>query len=162
MRTPTETYARLVRKDGSIFDGHVRISAPDPLDRTKGTIAAFSDVSRLREAERALAESERRYRTLVESVPDVIFSLDGAGRFTFVNSQVEKFLGYPVTEMIGAPLWRYAAPEYGTLAESVVRGPSDEIWDEELGFSILRRWKWVRIRCHRLATSMGKGWGSKA
>ena len=57
-RTESETYARLVRKDGSIFDGHVRISAPDPLDRTKGTIAVFSDVSKLREAEKAKAIAE--------------------------------------------------------------------------------------------------------
>jgi PAS domain S-box-containing protein len=147
----------MVRKDGSVFDGHVRISAPDPLDRTKGTIAAFSDVSKLRDAERALAESERRYRTLVESVPDVIFSLDSEGRFTFVNSQVEKFLGYTVTGMLGTPLWDYAEPEYHGLAESVVQVPSYEIWDEELGVLDSQGGrKWVRIRCQPSCDENGR------
>lgn len=159
-RTETETYAQLVRKDGSIFDGHVRISAPDPLDRTKGTIASFSDVSKLRQAEQALAESERRYRTLVESVPDVIFSLDATGCFTFVNAQAEKFLGYSVAKMIGTPLWDYAGPEYGKLAESVVQVSREEIWDEELGvLDSSGERKWVRIRCQSSCDEHGERLG---
>ena len=51
--TETESYAKFVRKDGSVFDGHVRISSPDPADPQKRTIAAFSDLSRLRHAEMA-------------------------------------------------------------------------------------------------------------
>lgn len=36
--TESESYAKLIRKNGSIFDGHIRISAPDPLDPTKGIL----------------------------------------------------------------------------------------------------------------------------
>lgn len=146
--TESESYAKLIRKDGSTFDGHVRISAPDPSDLKKGTIAAFSDISRIREAERALEESERRCRRLVEQVPDIIFSLDASGRFTFVSSQVEKFLGYPVSRMLGTCLQDYAVPENKSLAESLLQVRSDGIWEQEFGILDSEGVKrWVRIRC---------------
>jgi len=146
--TESETYTKLARKDGTVFDGHVRISAPDPYNRMKGTIAAFSDESRIKEAERALEKSERRYRTLVEQVPDVIFSLDSAGCFTFVNRQGEKFFHHLVGEMLGTPLWDYCDAEYAALAQSILRLVPEEIWDEEMGVhDAYGGKKWVRIRC---------------
>lgn len=146
--TESESYAKLIRKDGSTFDGHVRISAPDPSDLRKGAIAAFSDVSRIREAERALEESERRYRLLVEQIPDIIFALDSVGRFTFVNPQVEKFLGYSVSQMLGTCLQDYVVPENKSLAGSLLQVRSDGIWEQEFGILDSRgASKWVRIRC---------------
>jgi PAS domain S-box-containing protein len=154
--TESESYAKLIRKDGSTFDGHVRISAPDRSDLRKGTIAAFSDVSRIREAERALEESERRYRRLVEQVPDIIFSLDALGRFTFVNPQVEKFLGYPVSGMLGTCLHDYAVTENKSLAKSVLEVRSEGIWDQELGILDSQGdRKWVRIRCQASCDQVG-------
>ena len=154
--TESESYAKLIRKDGSTFDGHVRISAPDPSDLKKGTIAAFCDISRIREAERALEESERRYRRLVEQVPDIIFSLDASGRFTFVSSQVEKFLGYPVSRMLGTCLQDYAVPENKSLAESLLQVRSDGIWEQEFGILDSEGVKkWVRIRCQASSGELG-------
>lgn len=148
MGAESETYAKFVRKDGSLFDGHIRISVPDPENRMKSTIAAFSDVSRIKEAELALQKSERRYRALVEQVPDVIFSLDTAGCFTFVNSQAEKFLGRSIADMLGTPLWNYCDSEYTTIAQSILRLSAETIWDEEMGIHDAQGVKkWVRIRC---------------
>ena len=158
--TESETYAKFVRKDGTLFDGHVKISAPDASNRMKGTIAAFSDISRIREAERALEKSERRYRTLVEQVPDVIFSLDSEGYFTFVNSQAEKFLGYLPEQMLGKPLWDYCDPECRVVAQSILKVSPEAIWDEEMGIrdaSGLK--KWVRIRCSATIDDEGKSVG---
>jgi PAS domain S-box-containing protein len=146
--TEAESYAKFLRKDGPVFDGHVRVSSPDPADPQKGAIAAFSDLSRLRKAEMALEESERRYRRLVEQVPDIIFSLNTCGRFTFVNAQIEKFLGYPISRMINTCLWNYAAAEYQSLAETILKLSPESVWDEEFGvldFQGAR--KWVRVRC---------------
>ena len=79
----------------------------------------------------ALEESEQRYRRLVEQVPDIIFSLDTAGRFTFVNAQIEKFLGYPIAQMINTCLWDYTTAEYRPLAETVLKLDPEMVWDEE-------------------------------
>jgi PAS domain S-box-containing protein len=155
--TESESYAKLIRKDGSLFDGHVRISASDPENLRKDTIAAFSDVSRIRQAEIALEESERRYRRLVEQVPDIIFSLDSTGHFTFVNLQVEKFLGFPVTHMLGTVLRDYAAPECKSLVESLLLVRSDGIWEEEFGvIDFQGNRKWVRIRCQAYCDEVGQ------
>lgn len=42
-----------------------------------------------------LAESEMRYRLLVESLREVIFQLEPDGRITFVNAAWERLSGYP-------------------------------------------------------------------
>lgn len=47
---------------------------------------------------RALRESEEKYRTMVESIPLVVYRLLSNGRLIFINHYVE--------EMLGAPLWR--------------------------------------------------------
>lgn len=44
--------------------------------------------------------SERRYLDLVSSLPDIVYTLDGEGRFVYVNESVSQ-LGYSPHELIG-------------------------------------------------------------
>lgn len=53
--------------------------------------------------ETQLREKEKKYRNLVETAHDVIWSLDSEGRITFVNSAVRSVYGYDPQEMIGRP-----------------------------------------------------------
>ena len=48
-----------------------------------------------------LADSEQRYRFLVDSSPDIIYMLDNNGRFTFINNRISTLLGYNHKELIG-------------------------------------------------------------
>lgn len=48
-----------------------------------------------------LAESEARYRSLVESINDVIFSLDEAGRITYVSPLIKSVAGFSPDELMG-------------------------------------------------------------
>ncbi len=50
---------------------------------------------------RQLGESERWYRYMVNSSPDIIYTLDANGRFTFLNDRVEPLLGYRKESLIG-------------------------------------------------------------
>jgi len=50
-----------------------------------------------------LEHSEQLHRFLVENSPDLIYTLDHTGRFTFVNSRIESLLGYSRDELIGSP-----------------------------------------------------------
>lgn len=49
----------------------------------------------------ALAESEKKYRNLVETSQDLIWSIDIQGLLTFVNSAAKRIYGYEPLEMIG-------------------------------------------------------------
>jgi len=49
----------------------------------------------------ALEQSQRRYKYLVENSPDIIYTLDEQGRFSFVNDAFERLLGVKREQVIG-------------------------------------------------------------
>jgi len=48
-----------------------------------------------------LERSEKLYRNLVDSSPDIIYTLNHEGRFTFVNDRAQQLLGFKREELIG-------------------------------------------------------------
>ena len=48
-----------------------------------------------------LKRTKIEYKYMVENSPDLIYQLDTAGRFTFVNHAVERLLGYVPEELVG-------------------------------------------------------------
>ena len=77
-------------------------------------------------AEERLGESERKYRDLVETSSDLIWSLAPEARFTFVNRAVRRIYGYEPEEMLGRPVSDFADPAEATrsreLFSQVLRG----------------------------------------
>lgn len=52
-------------------------------------------------AERAVRDSEARYRAIVETTEEWIWEVDREGRHTYSNQAIESILGYSVYEIIG-------------------------------------------------------------
>ena len=53
-----------------------------------------------------------RYKRLVETSHDLIWSVDEAGRYTFVNdTATQRIFGYTATEMIGRPFTDFMTSE---------------------------------------------------
>ncbi|MEM3566275.1 MAG: PAS domain S-box protein [Candidatus Bathyarchaeia archaeon] len=69
------------------------------------------DVTAHKRMERALVESERQYRTLVEAAPDVIYSVSSDGRIISLNPAFEKITGWKCEEWIGKPFTELMHPE---------------------------------------------------
>jgi len=84
-------------------------------------------MARLNQSHEILRESEERYRTLVETMNDIVFTLDAEGRFTFLNPEFEKVVGCPVQDFLGHFFTDILAPEYIELtAERFRKGLAGE------------------------------------
>ena len=69
------------------------------------------DITERKAAEAALAESEQRYRALVDNASDIVVTTDLDMRVTSVNPAIERILGYAPSEVIGTLLSRYVPPD---------------------------------------------------
>jgi PAS domain S-box-containing protein len=68
-----------------------------------------------------LRESEERYRTMVETANDLIWTLDREGRFTYVNKRAEELSGYKFEEWKGRNFVPLIVPEDLPKVEKVFR-----------------------------------------
>ncbi len=62
-------------------------------------------------AGKALRESEDKYRQLVESALDWVWSIDIEGRVTFTNESIRHLLGYEIQEIVGSSAFLRMHPE---------------------------------------------------
>jgi PAS domain S-box-containing protein len=60
--------------------------------------------ARQRDIERALEKSEARFRQVVESAPNAMVMINGAGLIEMVNAQAEMVFGYSRGELLGQPV----------------------------------------------------------
>ncbi|QEH39092.1 Non-motile and phage-resistance protein [Aquisphaera giovannonii] len=69
-----------------------------------GILIFVEDITGRMRAERALRESEGRFRSVVESAPAGILAVDGDGRITLANRRILDWFGYGRDEILGRPV----------------------------------------------------------
>ncbi len=165
---------RYIHADGRTIWVHVSLSAiRDSSGAVEMLVGQFEDISErkrleeeLREAsEQALADSEGRYRQILETTPDGIWRLDCERRTDYVNPRMAEMLGYTPAEMLGRELGQFMDPEWaGVAKQAIVRAHAEG--SIGAGERCLRRRDgsecWVRVSNRSLSDSQGNNVGALA
>ena len=91
------------RSDGSEFPVEISLA---PVETPEGlrVFATVVDITERKAAEAAQAESERRFRAVVEASRDPIIGVDAQGRISYANPQVLDTFGWSPGELEGQPI----------------------------------------------------------
>jgi len=89
-----------------------------------------------RKAQVALLASEKKHRTFIETLSDIVFTLDLNGKFTYFNHEFEKTAGYTTQHFIGKHFFEILAPEYvestGEHFKKALSGKSIPVYEVEI------------------------------
>jgi PAS domain S-box-containing protein len=95
----------------------------DEFLKTVVNALALRELKREKETiDKKLNLSENKYRYLVENIPDIIYTLDVDGNFTFLSEAVESLLGSKVEDLIGQ--------HYSTIVAQVDREKANWFFNE--------------------------------
>ncbi|MBN2144726.1 MAG: PAS domain S-box protein, partial [Candidatus Aureabacteria bacterium] len=83
----------------------------DSEKQLQGIIGVVHDISQIKKITASLLQSEKQYRTLVETLNELIFTLDLNGCFTYASPVAVKNFGYEPSSLIGRPFLKYTHPE---------------------------------------------------
>ncbi|MFC2173243.1 PAS domain S-box protein [Acidobacteriota bacterium] len=123
----------MLKKDGTPFPVELNASVLKDADgNPKAFIATERDTSARKEAEKALRESEARFRTAIENLPFDMFAIDKNGRYFMQNSTCKDHAG----PIIGKRP-EDVCPDKETLAiwlRNNRRAFNGEVVDEEVSF----------------------------
>jgi diguanylate cyclase (GGDEF)-like protein/PAS domain S-box-containing protein len=105
------------RKDGSLYhEAAIIFPITDSNSQIINFAAVKRDITAQVEAERAIQESERRYRLLADNASDVIWTMNLEGRFTYISPSVESLRGYAPDEVLQQRLEDALTPGSAAIA----------------------------------------------
>jgi len=117
-----------MRKDGSTFDVSLTISPiKDSASRVIGASNVARDISHLKRIERALRDSEERFRAIVETTPECVKLVAQDGTLLHMNSSGVAMVGAESpTQVVGKSIYELIAPKdrerFRALNQSVCGG----------------------------------------
>jgi PAS domain S-box-containing protein len=89
----------LVREDGTVLT-LLEYAAPllDKSGQPRGSIGAFLDITSRKQIEAALQQSEERYRSLAELIPQLVWTADADGSLLDVNQRWSAYTGLTLAQ----------------------------------------------------------------
>ncbi len=98
-------------RDGSIIPCSISARIQyDKAGRPYKIIISTRDISQRKLVEKALKESEEKYKNIVENIADVVFVLDSEGFIKYLSSNIKTVLGYSSESTINKHFTKYVYP----------------------------------------------------
>ncbi len=157
---------RRLHKDGSLIDVAITAfaqtdSAGDPAGMTTIT----RDITERADASRALAQSDERYREILEATPDGVLRVDADELTDYVNPRMADMLGFSPEEMIGRKLSEFMDPDWLRVAQQDLQTTRNEARAGVLERCFLRKDGtpcWTRVSHRPLTDQNGDPSGALA
>lgn len=96
----------LIKKDGSVisvsYTGNITKNSKGEVLYTN---CVFQDITDKQNADKALKESEQKFRTFLDNSVDAIQLIDHTGKIIYTNEAYYQLTGYSPQEMIGNNFW---------------------------------------------------------
>ena len=86
-----------------------------------GRTWTFRDITEQRRTERALAQSERQHRQLVENAADIITVLDQNGVVRYMSPAIRPALGYSESDLLGSAILELIHPDDAAAVRESMR-----------------------------------------
>lgn len=118
--------------------------------RTIKVFGSFQDISERKIADQRLIESENKFRSFVENVNDIIFTLNQDLKFTYISPNVAYYLGYGKEEILGKsfdrPVHKKDFEACKVYVQSVFAGniPKDPVYYRVINYK--GDWKWLAAK----------------
>ncbi|MQR97381.1 PAS domain-containing sensor histidine kinase [Fictibacillus phosphorivorans] len=111
-----------IHKDGTVFDVSASFSNICDMDgKIMGFVIVYRDITSQKKVERALRESEAKYRLIAEHSTDLITVIDPTGIIQYVSPSHLPVLGYEDGEIKGAILEMVHPDDLQSLSELFMR-----------------------------------------
>jgi PAS domain S-box-containing protein len=151
------------RRDGSVFD--VEVSATGAVvNGSKVVITVTRDISERKAAQKALQESEERYRILADYAPEWQYWLGPDGQYRYVSAGCEKISGYPPEAFLADPDLLRSIMHLDDLAGwdqhmDCIRSRTDAQGHYRFEFRIITDTgaiRWIEHQCQEVTSSTGE------
>jgi PAS domain S-box-containing protein len=130
-----EVIAEVVKKDGNQGEAEYRVKHKDGswvwvqttivnhLDDPdiSALVGNFRNITKRRETEAALRESETRLRFIAESMPQKIFMAEPSGKVVYYNPQWAEYTGLTIKQMLNEGWGQFVHPDDKKVSEDVWR-----------------------------------------
>ncbi|WP_109121144.1 response regulator [Azospirillum sp. TSO22-1] len=147
------------------FPVRLTFNALTPSEATSLGLFAFTSLPvvwvahRLRGVVAALHQSEERFRTLVEAMPKLVWTADGAGRVDYLNRQWIEFTGVPAGRHLGDGWLEAVHPDDRGRVRAAWAATVAGQGDYDLEYRLRRHdgeYRWFKVRGLPIRDSLGR------
>ncbi len=107
---PQRFEVRLRRADKTIFDAEVELNR-FTAGGEQHILGIVRNITKRKAVLSALKDSEQRFRALAHNAPDIIYTLDSTGMFTYINPAWQRILGHEPREVMGRYFVDFVEPK---------------------------------------------------